>query len=76
MSAPAAKAFSLPVRTTALIQSSSWYSSKAAFMFSIKPLHRAFSAFGRFRVINPTDFSLPTVSVLMNSYCESAEIQK
>lgn len=67
MSAPAAKAFSEPVMTMAPTVESFSYIVKASLSSLIKSLHKAFNAFGRFKVINPTFFFSPTCSLLINS---------
>ena len=53
MSAPAAKAFSLPVTTTQAIESSASKASSASPSSSIRPSLSALSALGRFSVIQP-----------------------
>ena len=64
MSAPAAKAFSEPVITTAPTPLSAWNASSALPTSSIKAPFSALSAFGRLSVINPTR---PRVSTMMFS---------
>ena len=68
MSAPAAKAFSLPVRTMQPMPGSASNASSAAPSSSISVSLRALSCFGRFRVIRPVRRSpSPRVSVRMHS---------
>jgi len=65
MSAPAAKAFSLPVMTMAPTVSSS-SKARAAWMTSFsRPSHSALSALGRCNVMSP---AAPFFSAFMNSY--------
>ena len=54
MSAPAAKAFSEPVRTTQPIDVSLSISSSAAPISSVSAWHSALSACGRFKVMTAT----------------------
>ena len=64
MSAPAAKAFSLPVIRMQPILSSASRSSTAAAISRNTPNESAFSIFGRFSVMTPTG---PLLSTMMNS---------
>jgi hypothetical protein len=64
MSAPAAKAFSLPVTRMHPIASSASRSSTAAAISRNTPNDSALSIFGRFSVIMPT---APLLSTMMNS---------
>jgi hypothetical protein len=50
MSAPAAKARSLPVRTTAATESELWKSCRAALSSEMRGVQRALRALGRLRV--------------------------
>ena len=68
MSAPAAKAFSLPVRTMAPIAGSPSRSSSAAPSSAISAAFSAFSACGRFSVTMPTG---PCRSTRMLLYCRA-----
>src|SRR5690349_2326671 len=68
MSAPAAKAFSLPVTTMQLIGSSASRSSTAAAISRNTPKDSALSIFGRFSVMTPTaplDSTMMCSNVLM-----------
>src|SRR5690554_5251771 len=65
MSAPAAKAFSLPVMTIAPTVSSSSNASSAAATSATSPAFSALSALGRLSVMSPT---APRLSTMMFSY--------
>jgi hypothetical protein len=67
ISSPAAKAFSDPVSTIAPTVVSLSKCLMAANKLFIKGVHRAFKAFGLFKVRSPTRPSVPTFSALTYS---------
>src|SRR5512134_3102866 len=70
MSAPAAKAFSLPVSRIAPMPASASNASSASPSSAIRPGLSAFSCFGRLRVMTPTR---PFCSAVMNSKLMSVD---